>query len=207
MSLRKIVSCSKCGTDIFYMPSNYEMSVEVLCLDCVENKPRKKRRKRKATRVTAASNYTRVKGGVRKDVHPTYYFRSPTEANFARILQYHSIDYKFEERSFSFIGYKTGPHVYIMDFEILSLPRKHKNEAPEGLVPGFYEIKGYMDGKSRNKLRRLKKHYPDEHSRTCVVVYDKYRKKDMAFCDKQGYRHMIYGEMAKKYKELIPGWE
>lgn len=201
----KVVRCSKCGEELFYIPDSYKMAVKVVCVKCGEKKTRARRKK--SPRTTAASNYARVKGGVRKDVHPIYYFRSPTEANFARILQYHNIEYKFEERAFTFEGYKTKPHVYVMDFEILSKPRRHKKEAPEELTMGFYEIKGYMNPASRNKLRRLKKQYPEEFKTTCVVVYDKYKKKDIEFCEKLGYRYMIYKEMEKEYKDKIPTWE
>jgi hypothetical protein len=178
------------------------MAVKVLCVDCGRSiKPKKK------IRSTATANYARTKKGIRKDIHPTYSFRSATEANFARILQYHNIDWKYEERAFTFDGYKTKPHVYIMDFEILKEAKKNKKDVAEGLTIGFYEIKGYMDARSRNKLRRLKKCYPEEFKTTCVVLYSKYKKKDIEFCEKLGYRYLFYGELEKHYKGMIKDWE
>lgn len=200
----KVVHCSKCKTELFYLPNSYKMTVNVVCVRCGDNKPCKTKKK---TKVTAASNYSRTKKGIRKDIHLTYSFRSATEANFARILQYHNITWKYEERAFTFDGYKTKPFVYIMDFEITGAVKKNKKNTYEGLQIGFYEIKGYMDARSRNKLRRLKKCHPEEFKTTCVVLYSKYKKKDIEFCEKLGYRYMFYGEMEKYYKELIPTWE
>jgi hypothetical protein len=198
------VHCSKCGVGLFWLPNPYKMSCKVTCMKC-GNKPPKK--VGKAVKVTAASNYARTKKGIRKDIHPTYMFRSATEANFARILEYHGIPWKYEERSFTFSGYKTRPHVYIMDFEIIGKPRKKKKDLIEGLEQGFYEIKGYMDARSRNKLRRLRKNYPEESQVTCVVVSSKYKKADIEFCKKQGFRVLTYDVLTKHYEALIPTWE
>ena len=197
----KIVKCAKCKKEIFYIPDTYKMACKVTCISCGDNKPKVKVKR------TAAANYARTKKGIRKDIHEIYSFRSATEANFARILQYHNITWKYEERAFTFDGYKTKPHVYIMDFELLSTPKKNKKNAAEGFQVGFYEIKGYMDARSRNKLRRLKKCYPEEFKITCVVLYSKYKKKDIEFCEKMGYRYMFYDGLTKHYKDLIPTWE
>lgn len=200
----KIVNCSVCGKELFIMPYNYKMACKVTCMGCSTKKKSKLPVKVKRT---AVCNFARAKKGVRKDVHPTYSFRSATEANFARILNYHNIEWKYEERAFTFDGYKTKPHVYVMDFEILTAAKKHKQEAPEDLVIGFYEIKGYMTPNSRNKLRRLKKQYPEEFKNTCVVLYHSSKKKDIEFCEKNEYKYMFYNELEKKYKSLIPEWE
>lgn len=197
----KIVKCNKCGKELFYMPESYSMSCKITCMECggknVKNKIKR----------TAVCNFARTKKGIRKELHPTYCFRSATEANFARLLEYHGAEWKFEERAFTFDECKTKPHVYIMDFEILKTAKKHKKEYPEGLLPGYYEIKGYMTPNSRNKLRRLKKYYPVDFEKTCIVLYDHYKKKDVEFCEKLGYRYMFYSDMTKQYKELIPEWE
>ena len=120
----KIIHCSKCKCELFYIPENYSMSCKVVCVDCGNKTPKKRK-----TRATAAGNFARTKKGKRKDIHPTYSFRSATEANFARILQYHNIQWKYEERAFTFTGYKTKPHVYVMDFEMLTGPKKNKKQA------------------------------------------------------------------------------
>ena len=173
------------------------MSCPIICVKCHRKKP-----KTKALPRTAAANFARTRKGVREDIHPKYCFRSATEANFARILEYHKCKWTFEERSFVFSGYKTKPFVYIMDFAV----EKSKNK-PDWLVPGFYEIKGYMTADSRTKLRRLKKNYPEEAAKTIVVIYNKYKKKDIEFCEKYGFKHLFYDELTKEYEGLIPTWE
>jgi len=190
----RAVKCSKCKKGIFYLPDGYTMDLKVECIACHKGTKTKKR-----TRQTAAASYAKMKKGVRPDIHPTYSFRSATEANFARIMNKLGVSWKYEERAFSFSGYKTKPHVYIMDFEI--------TEGCEKLPAGYYEIKGYMTPQSRQKLRRLKKCYPEEFSRTIVVLYNKYKKKDIEFCKKLGYKIMLYDQLTEEFSKEIPTWE
>ena len=194
-----IVRCSKCKKSLFYLDNSYKMACKIKCIECGSSKKIKKKKK---VKVTAAGNYALTKGGIRKDIHPTYYFRSATEANFARILQYIKATWAFEERVFTFDGYKNKPHMYIMDFEV-----KGRKKLPDGIEQGWIEIKGYMNSQSRSKLRRLKKHYPDEFAKTTVIVYSKHKKKDIEFCKKLGYKVLLYDVLTKKYKPLIPKWE
>jgi len=191
--VNRAVKCSVCKKGIFYLPEGYKMDLKVTCVEC------QKGTKKKRTRQTAAASYSKMKKGVRPDIHPTYSFRSATEANFARIMNKLGVSWKYEERAFSFPGYKTKPHVYIMDFEI--------TEGCTELPAGFYEIKGYMTPQSRQKLRRLKRCYPEEFSRTTVVVYNKYKKKDIELCEKLGYKTMLYDELTARFSKDIPTWE
>ena len=197
----RIVCCGVCGKELFYLGDGYKMAMKIVCVDCGDKKLVKRKTKTKTIR-TAASNFARTKKGIRKDVHPTYSFRSATEANMARIFPYLKVKWKYEERAFTFDGYKSKPHLYIMDFELLG-----KKKLPDGLKTGWIEVKGYMDAPSRNKLRRYKKCYPDEAANTLIIIYTKYRKKDIEFCNKLGYEHIFYDVLTKKYKPLIPTWE
>ena len=191
----RIISCKKCKKKLFYLPSGYDMGVKVLCVDCHEKKPKSTGKK------PVQNSYMRMRKGVREDIHPKYSFRSATEANFARILESLKFKWKYEERAFTFdhFGYKTKPYVYVMDFEIV----KGNQDFPSG----FYEIKGYMTPQSRQKLRRLMKCYPDEAARTTVVVYNKYKKKDIEFCKNLGYRYMLFDALTEKFKPQIATWE
>ena len=194
----RAVKCSKCKKGIFYLPDGYKMDLKVQCVDChksVKTKPKKKTK----TKLTLSGSYAKMKKGIRPEIHPTYSFRSATEANFARIMNKLKVKWKYEERAFTFSDYKTKPHMYIMDFEI--------TDGCTELPAGFYEIKGYMTPASRQKLRRLKKCYPEEFSRTTVVVYNKYKKADIAFCKKLGYKCMLYDELTAKFSKEIPAWE
>lgn len=196
------IKCNKCKQPLFVLPDDYTMDIPVICIPCSLGR---KKPKAKRALTTRAGNYARVKKGVRPDVHPDYMFRSPTEANFARILKHLNIEYEFEKRAFTFNGYKTKPYVYIMDFEILKIDGR--KVVPEGLQEGLYEIKGYMDVQSRKKLRRLKQNYPGEAAKTTVVLYTKYKKKDIELCKQLGYKIMFYDELTKMFKDIIKGWE
>jgi hypothetical protein len=160
---------------------------------------RAKTKEKKVRRATVTGNYSRTRKGIRPDIHPSYSFKSATEANFARLLNHLGLQWRYEERAFTFEGYRTKPHVYIMDFEILDGNRVFPK--------GFYEIKGYMNGQSRQKLRRFKKHYPAEAKNTIVVVYNLNRKDDVEFCTDNGFTVMGYNEIVKSYSEDVPGWE
>jgi hypothetical protein len=109
------------------------------------------------------------------------------------------LEWKYEERAFTFEGYRSKPHVYIMDFEIL--------DGNRAFPKGFYEIKGYMNGQSRQKLRRFRKHYNEEANRTTVVVYSSGRKDDVKFCTDNEFKVMGYNEITKAYGNDVPGWE
>jgi hypothetical protein len=192
----RAIKCSNCKKGIFYLPAGYKMDLKVTCVSC-----HKGIKKVKKARQTAAASYAKMKKGVRQDIHSSYSFRSATEANFARILEKLGIKWKYEERAFMFDGfvYKTKPFVYVMDFELIS--------GTDKFPAGFYEIKGYMTPASRQKLRRLKKCYPEEFSRTTVVIYNKYKKADIEFCNKLGYRYMLFDELTDIYSPEIPTWE
>jgi hypothetical protein len=89
-----------------------------------------------------------------------------------------------------------------MDFELIG-----RKKLPDGLEYGWIEVKGYMDARSRNKLRRYKKCWPEDAAKTTVIIYTKYKKKDIEFCEKLGYKYLFYDELTKKYSDLIPEWE
>jgi hypothetical protein len=192
MGRRKKVKCTKCGTPLFYLPIGYAMSFSVLCIKCEEGKTKKKPVK------TATQNFSRTKKGKRSDLGD-YVFRSAMEANFARILIYLGINYKFEERTFFFHDYKNRPHQYTPDFDIL--------DEKEGFEPGWYETKGWLDSRSRQKMKRFKKNYPEEANKTILVLYRKSDKDAIEFCKKTGYKYMFFDQLASKYAPHIPTWE
>ena len=64
-----------------------------------------------------------------------------------------------------------------------------------------------MNPASRQKLRRLVKNYPEDAAKTTVIIYDKYRKKDIEFCTKLGYKFLFYDVLTKEYSSQIQGWE
>ena len=86
----------------------------------------------------------------------TYYFRSKFEWKWARYLQLlkeqgHILGWLYEPERFFFPNEKTAPVQYTPDFKVLG-----------HLVDYWQECKGYHDGPTNSKLRRMAKHYPDE---------------------------------------------
>lgn len=107
---------------------------------------------------TAENSYSRAKGGRRIDLNNSY-FRSAWEANYARylnwLLQRGEIDeWKYEPETFWFEKIKRGTRSYTPDFRIVEHGRVH-----------FVEIKGWMDAKSKTKLQRMRKYFPDTEIR------------------------------------------
>jgi hypothetical protein len=89
-------------------------------------------------------------GGIKK------YYRSRWEANYARFLQWLKEngkikDWKHEPQTFWFEGVKRGCVSYLPDFWVEEL-----NESTS-----FHEVKGWMDDRSKTKLKRMKKYYPN----------------------------------------------
>ncbi len=84
-----------------------------------------------------------------------FYARSKWEANYARFLEFcktHKLikDWTHEPRTWWFDGIKRGVNSYKPDFEVFL------NDG------GFevHEVKGYMDGKSATKIKRMKTYFP-----------------------------------------------
>jgi hypothetical protein len=91
----------------------------------------------------------RIIGGIRK------FYRSAWEANYARYLEYqkqHGLikDWKHETETFWFDGISRGCVCYLPDFKITN---------NDGTVE-FHEVKGWMDARSKTKIRRMAKYHP-----------------------------------------------
>jgi hypothetical protein len=90
--------------------------------------------------------------------HRRIYFRSKWEANYGRYLQYQKEQgwikhWEHEPKTFWFEGIKRGVMSYLPDFRILRPDGSHY----------WVEVKGYMDSRSKTKIKRFKKYFPDEH--------------------------------------------
>ena len=84
------------------------------------------------------------------------YVRSRAEGNFARYLKYllehRTITaWSYEEDEFQF-PVKRGTRFYTPDFKITS---------SDGSIE-YYEVKGYMDAKSKTQRKRMALYYPDK---------------------------------------------
>jgi len=92
----------------------------------------------------------RTIGGIKK------YYRSRWEANYARYLEWlkqkgEIADWKHEPTTFWFENIKRGVRSYLPDFLVTENNGKQV----------YHEVKGWMDPKSKTKLKRMAKYYPD----------------------------------------------
>lgn len=118
----------------------------------------------------------RVIGGVNK------YYRSGWEANYARYLEWlkgqqQIAAWKHEPTTFWFEGIKRGTRSYLPDFWVQA------NDGSEC----YHEVKGWMDSKSKTKLKRMSIYHP-----TVKIV----------LIDKKSYQ-----ALAKSISTMIPDWE
>jgi hypothetical protein len=128
------------------------------------------------------NRYSRGSQGKRKDLNDIY-FRSSWEANYARYLNFLKskgliYNWEFEPDTFWFENIKRGVRSYLPDFKVWDF---------EYSEPYYVEIKGWMDNKSKTKLKRMEKYYP--HIRIEVIEKKQYM------------------EIKHKLSRIIPFWE
>lgn len=119
--------------------------------------------------------YSRTKSGKRKDIN-NIFFRSSWEANIARYLMKNKIDWEYEPKTFVFEDIKRGCVSYTPDFYLPTLDI-------------WIEVKGWMDDKSRVKLERFGKYFPNESEKLWLLDSNEYK------------------IIEKKYKYIIENWE
>lgn len=115
-------------------------------------------------------------GGIKK------FYRSRWEANYARYLvalkQQNEIqDWKHEPTTFWFESIKRGTRSYLPDFLVIGLDGSEV----------YHEVKGWMDDRSKTKLKRMKIYHP-------TVALKVIQKSE-------------YAEIASQWCKLIPDWE
>jgi len=98
------------------------------------------------------------------------YFRSKWEANYALFLDFlikqnEIKDWEYEADVFVFDNIKFGTRSYRPDFKIFN------NDS----TIEYHEVKGYMDSRSKTKLQRMDKYFPD----TKIVLIDSVFYKDL----------------------------
>jgi predicted nuclease of restriction endonuclease-like RecB superfamily len=125
--------------------------------------------------------YSRTKKGRREDLGEVF-FRSSWEANYARylnlLIQNKQIKkWEFEPDTFIFEKEIRGAKSYMPDFKITN-----NDESIE-----YHEVKGWMDPKSKSKLKKFAKYYP---SIKLVLI------------DSKEYR-----KLEKQYKTVLVNWE
>lgn len=126
--------------------------------------------------------YCNTKSGKRKDLDNTF-FRSAWEANFARYLNIlikngDIVKWEYEPDRFQFDGIKSGTRSYMPDFKVYGA---------DGSEPYYIEVKGWMDSKSKTKLKRMAKYYPSVK----IIVFGKTE----------------YESLRKNLSKVLPNWE
>lgn len=135
--------------------------------------------------------YRHTKSGYRPDLGANY--RSNWEANFARILNAYELTFEFEPKVFTF-PIKRGTKGYTPDFYF----PKHDE---------WVEIKGYLDDKSKIKIKRFKRYYPDEFNKLTFII-SKYSSSAKNFAQQLEIpRVLFYEDIKNFYMDKIPYWE
>src|SRR5690606_3943404 len=86
-----------------------------------------------------------------------HFFRSEWEIRYAFFLEYlkqngQLKEWEYEPKTFWFDEIKRGTKSYKPDFFV-----QHMDGSTE-----WHEVKGYLDGKSKTKLKRFQKYFPQE---------------------------------------------
>jgi predicted nuclease of restriction endonuclease-like RecB superfamily len=131
--------------------------------------------------LSGSNTYSRCRRGKRPDLGD-HFFRSSWEANYARYLNFLVAQriiakWEYEPDTFWFEAIKRGVRSYLPDFKVTE---------PNGAVY-YVEVKGWMDAKSKTKLKRMKKYHPSV---------------DLRLVDAKAYR-----EISRKLGGAIPHWE
>jgi len=107
-------------------------------------------------RNNSVNNYNRVKRGTVTIGNKTFFARSSWECNISAYLEFLKSkneikDWEHEVETFWFEKIKRGVRSYLPDFKITN------NDGSTY----FIEVKGWMDDKSKTKLKRMKLYYPN----------------------------------------------
>jgi len=138
--------------------------------------------KKYGTLATNARENCSWKAGWREIGGKRKYFRSKWEANYARYLEWlkeHNQikEWQHENKTFWFEGIKRGCRSYLPDFEV---------ENNNGTIE-YHEVKGWYDDRSKTKVKRMAKYYPEVK---LIIIFQKQ-----------------YNEIKNKVGRLINGWE
>lgn len=121
--------------------------------------------------------YTTWKSGWRNIGGKDVFYRSRWEANYARYLEWlkqtkQIKSWKHESKVFWFEGIKRGCVSYLPDFKVITNENKEE----------FHEVKGWMDDRSKTKIKRMAKYHPDV--KLIIVKEKEYIKLEKEFFDK-----------------------
>lgn len=180
------VKCKKCGSVVGSDPVIKEIE---LCSFCKSGKKKKKKNK-------GTSPFKHVSHGSAIDLpkgKDKIVFRSSWERNFARYLEFKKIEWTYEERVFTFNGAKRRPFQYLPDFYEVD------NDV-------YWEVKGYLRGQDRMKMRRFRKYYPDEFKKLKILC-SKSNKKGIQFYNSMDLEVYFIEDLKDETNGQISYWE
>lgn len=133
-------------------------------------------------RPKARSGKTSWKAGWRCIAGRRIYFRSRWEYNYGCYLQWlkeqgQIREWEHEPTTFWFDNIKRGVRSYLPDYQVF----EHTG------ADYYVEVKGWMDPKSKTKLKRMQKYHPSVSLRVVDAP--------------------VYRKLAKQIQQFIPGWE
>lgn len=146
-------------------------------------------------------DFSHIKPGKREDLPDGPYFRSAMERNWSRYLdwlksQRHdpAVHWAYEPYTFYFPGIRRGTTNYTPDFFVWEQRPIDTTYASDGLpfvvhgcVLEVHELAGHVTDKHRVRIERMRRYYP--WIRVKLI-------------DEKAYR-----AVARKVRDLIPGWE
>jgi hypothetical protein len=135
--------------------------------------------------------YSKSKKGKRIDLN-NIYFRSKTEANYARYLNFIKHAWEYEPKTFYFSEIKRGQISYTPDFYDKTEDR-------------WIEIKGWFQPKAITKIKRFKKYFPDEYKKLKIVTQSKKSFNIAVMLSIPLIDN--YESIEKRGKYFIPNWE
>lgn len=157
-----------------------------------QRKKRSERSREQIKKMMKGTNmYSRTNSSIRKDLG--LYLRSNWEANYIRILNLEKIKWNYEPKTFECKDEKKGIVSYIPD---IYLPDTDE----------WLEVKGWLDSRSKMKLKLFKKHFPEDFKKLQVVIKSR-QLKTLQWFQKLGVTKIIdYDQLRAKYKHSII-WE
>jgi len=130
------------------------------------------------------------KAGKRADLN-NQFFRSATEANYARFMNFTGVVWKYEPEILYFEGIKSGCTSIKIDFYLPDMDQWH-------------EVKGELTQRTVTKIKRLKKYYPHIFDKLFLITQGK---QSLEFAQQMRIPYIRYEEIEKKVSRMIPGWE
>lgn len=135
------------------------------------------------------SPWRHTKTGYRPDLDMVV--RSGWEANICRVLLAFDISFEFEPFVFHY-PIKRGTRSYTPDLYL-----KKTGE--------WVEVKGFFDKKSKIKIKRFRKYYPEHFEKLTMIIGNS--KDSIAICQELNVPFLLYQDISKAYKSFIKNWE